>query len=46
MTNEVKPMKITNHEKIKYERNCREQRGIFLVIKGTWSGIPENRGTQ
>jgi len=25
MTNEVKPMKITNHEKIKYERNYREQ---------------------
>ena len=25
MTNKVKPMKITNHEKIKYERNCREQ---------------------
>ena len=21
----VKPMKITNHEKIKYESNCREQ---------------------
>ena len=46
MTNEVKPMKINNHEKIKYERNCREQRGIFLVIKGTWSGISGNRGTQ
>ena len=29
----VKPMKITNHEKIKYERNCRGQCRIFLVIK-------------
>ena len=31
LTNEVKPVKITNHEKIKYERNCREQimRNIF-----------------
>ena len=31
LTNEVKPMKITNHEKIKYERNCGEQimRNIF-----------------
>ena len=42
----VKPMKITNHEKIKYESNWREQREIFLVIKGTWSGISGNRGTQ
>ena len=35
-------MKITNHEKVKYDRNCREQCGIFLVIKGTWSGISGN----
>ena len=42
----VKPMKITNHEKIKYESNWREQREIFLAIKGTWSGISGNRGTQ
>ena len=46
MTNEVKPMKITNQEKIKYERKCREQRRIFLAIKGTWSGISGNRRTQ
>ena len=46
LTNKVKPMKITNHEKIKYDRNCREQGGIFLVIKGTRSGISGNRGTQ
>lgn len=25
MINEVKPMKITNHEKMKYERKCGEQ---------------------
>ena len=37
MTNEVKPMIMTNHEKIKYERNCRERtvRNIFGDQWGT-----------
>ena len=39
MTNEVKAIKITNHEKVKYGRNCGEWWEIFLAMKGTWSRI-------
>lgn len=46
MTSEVKPMKITNHEKLKYKRNCWELLRIFLGIKGTWNIISGNRGTR
>ena len=42
MTNEVKPMKITNHDKMKYERNCGENIEIPLGIKGTRSRISGN----
>ena len=46
MTNEVKPMKITNHDKMKYERNCGKNIEILLGIKGTRSRISGNRGTR
>ena len=29
----VRPMKITKDEKIKYERNCRELRGIVGLVR-------------
>ena len=47
MTNEVKPMKITNHEKINMRRivgNSEEYN--YLVIKGTWNGISGHKGAQ
>ena len=45
MNGEVKVMKITNHQKLKYVRNFGEHLRIFLGMKGTCNRISGNRGT-
>ena len=38
-------MKITDHRKLKYDRNFGEHKRIFLGIKGLCNGISENGET-
>ena len=45
MTSEVKLLKITDHQNLKYDRSCGEHLRIFLGIKRTCNRISGNRRT-